>query len=108
MLYDALGDLYLSEGAYAQAVEAYTQAETVALDPSMLLAKRGLAQVHLGSIAAGMASILTAVAQHPTSAPLGQLLQLAKAAAGSKAQESQAKIHSNPDRQQLSGKIRQK
>lgn len=84
VLHDAWGDLHLSEGAYAQAVAAYTQAAAVALDPLVILAKRGLAQVHLGSICAGMASIHAAVARNPTSAPLGQLLQLAKAAAGHK------------------------
>lgn len=80
-LHDALGDVHLSEGEYAAAAAAYRRAAQGAGDPSVVLAKCGLAEVRLGHIAEGMARIHAAVTQHPASAPLQALLGLAQAAA---------------------------
>ena len=80
-LFDAIGDLCLYESEYGQAVAAYRQAAAGALEPSTVLAKCGLAEVHLGHTREGMARICAALAQFPASAPLQALLQLAHAAA---------------------------
>lgn len=79
-LHDALGDLHLCEGKYAQALAAYRRAAADAFDPSTVLAKCGLAEVHLGNIREGMAGIYAAIERHPSSAPLRALLALALAA----------------------------
>ena len=80
-LFDALGDLWLTEGEYEQAMAAYRQAAAGMLPRSTVLAKWGLAEVHLGHTREGMARIRAALAQSPVSAPLQALLQLAQAAA---------------------------
>lgn len=78
-LHDALGDLHLCEGKYAQALAAYRRAAADMFDSSTVLAKCGLAEVHLGNIPEGMARIHAAIKRHPSSAPLQALLGLAMA-----------------------------
>ena len=86
-LHDALGDLYLCGGKYEQALTAYRRLTADVLDSSTVLAKCGLAEVHLGRTAEGLAQIHAAIAQHPSSAPLQALLELAQAAAAGRASE---------------------
>lgn len=87
-LYDALGDVHLSQEDYAAAAASYRRAAQGVCDPSMVLAKCGLAEVHLGHTAEGLARIHAAVVQHPASAPLQALLGFATTAIACRELES--------------------
>ena len=80
VLHDSLGDLHLCQENYTEALAAYECAAARAFDPSTILAKSGLAEVHLGNVSEGIARIQNAIEKHPTSAPLQTLLRIAQAA----------------------------
>lgn len=62
--YEELGDLYLEEGQYARARQAYDKAISVRSDPDPIY-RRGIAEIHLGDFAAAVRDLEHVTSRDP-------------------------------------------